>query len=1009
MLIGASMNSTTWRRNVGLLGLVLSSFTIAADPPLVATAPHLSPEDERRAFKLPPGFEAQLVAAEPDIQKPMNMAFDARGRLWVTCTVEYPYPAKDRPGRDCIKILDDFGPDGRARKITTFADGLNIPIGLLPYEDGAIVFSLPHIWRLRDTNGDGKADQREVLLSGFGQRDTHGLVNGLVRGMDGWIYACHGYANDSDVTAKDGSRIQMNSGHTFRFKPDGSRIEIVSRGQVNPFGQCIDSYGNHYTACCHSKPITQLMRGAVFSSFAKPHDGLGFGPDMISDYRGSTALCGLALYDADHFPAEYRGRMFLGDVVNNCINIFDLNRQGASFSARQWKEDFLKSSDPWFRPVDIKLGPDGALYIADFYNRIIGHYEVPLNHPGRDRTSGRIWRIVATDQKPRSPRADWTTAKTDELIDDLGHPNQIVRTTAMHELADRRPDASAALKELLKSRLASAGLAQIHALWVLERLGVLRNHEIVADIRVSHGGLRMTAMKILAERPALGREEWDEVCHYLVDGRDNWVRKCAAEVLGRHPSARSLQCLLQVRGAEEVLADPFLLHTVRIAIRDQIADTKIALPKATEQQRDFLCDAALGVPSERAAQWIADHLGDLASRQRPRMPEYLRHVARFAPRATLDSALQTLERYTAKNSDCGQLLLAFARGLQERGVHDIALGAWPIAMIGEHLGSTKAQDVLVGIDLVATLRLADGFEGLSRIAVERRQTDEARCASLAGLASLDPKKSVEMISQRLGDGGETAAVREKAASVLATMNSPAAHSALLSALATAPTKSANAIAAALAGQRAGAEAMLQTIAAGKASPRLLLDRSVRVKLDALKSKDIADRIAQLTEGLPPADAAIAELLRRRADGFANSKPEAAAGAKIYAQHCANCHQLGGKGTAIGPHLDGIGVRGLERLLEDTLDPHRNVDHSFRTTSLHMKAGQVLQGLVLREEGSVVILADNQGKEQRIEKSRIESREVSPLSPMPANWSDQIAEKDLFDLMAFLLTQRGKSN
>jgi putative heme-binding domain-containing protein len=989
--------------------LLVAGQTIAADPPLVATAPHLSPEDECRAFKLPPEFAAQLVAAEPDIQKPMNMAFDARGRLWVTCTIEYPYPVKDRPGRDCIKILDDFGPDGRAKKITTFADGLNIPIGLLPYDDGAIVFSIPHLWRLRDTNGDGKADQREVLLSGFGQRDTHGLVNGLVRGMDGWIYACHGYANDSDVTAKDGSRIVINSGHTFRFKPDGSRIEIVSRGQVNPFGQCIDSYGNHYTACCHSKPITQLLRGAVFESFAKPHDGLGFGPSMIADYRGSTALCGLALYEADHFPAEYRGRMFLGDVVNNCINIFDLNRQGASFSARQWKDDFLTSSDPWFRPVDIKLGPDGALYVADFYNRIIGHYEVPLNHPGRDRTSGRIWRVVVKNQTPKSPRADWTTAKTDELIADLAHANQTVRLTAMHELADRRRDASSALNDLLKSRITSARLAQTYALRALERLGGLRPGELMSALQSSHDGLQIAALKILAERPALTAEEWNAVCQCLVDGRDNQVRKVAAEVLGRHPSARSLGCLLQVRGVADVLNDPFLLHTIRIAIRDQIADPTVELPKANEQQRDFLCDAALGVPSERAAQCIADQLGELTSRQRSRLPEYFRHVAKHAPRPTLDSALKSLERFTGKNSDCGQFLLAFARGLQERGIRDLALGVWPMAMIGEHLHSSKAQDVLVGIDLVATLGLTDCFEELARIAVERQQSDAVRCASLAGLASLDAKKSVDLISQRLSDVGETAAVRDKAAGVLATMNVPAARDALLSALSTAPTKSANAIAAALASQRGGAEALLQTIAEGKASPRLLLERPVRVKLDALKSKDIADKIAQLTEGLPPADAAVAELLRRRADGFAKSKPDAFAGAKVFTQHCANCHQIRGQGTAIGPHLDGIGIRGLERLLEDTLDPNRNVDHSFRTTSLHMKAGQVLQGLVLREEGSVVILADNQGKEQRIEKSRIESREVSPLSPMPANWSDQIVEKDLFDLIAFLLTQRGKSN
>src|SRR5262249_4935531 len=161
----------------------------------------------------------------------------------------------------------------------------------------------------------------------------------------------------------DGSEVRMNSGNTFRVRPDGSHVEMVCRGQVNPFGQCLDPLGNLYTACCHSKPITQLLRGAAYSSFAKQHDGLDFCPHMGHEYPGSTALCGLTYYDADQYPGEYRGRMVLGDVVNNCINLFDIDRQGGTYTARQRKDDFLRSDDPWFRPVDIKLGPDGALYV----------------------------------------------------------------------------------------------------------------------------------------------------------------------------------------------------------------------------------------------------------------------------------------------------------------------------------------------------------------------------------------------------------------------------------------------------------------------------------------------------------------------------------------------------------------------------------------------------------------------------------------------------------------------
>src|SRR5947207_1105745 len=160
------------------------------EPPTVANTPKLSPADEKAKIHLPPGFELQLVAAEPDIHKPLNMAFDDRGRLWLTDTVEYPYPAPaGRPGRDRVMILDDLAPDGTARKITTFADGLNIPIGILPYKDGCIVHSIPNIWRLTDTDGDGKADKREVLYSSIGSRDTHGMTSSFTIGYDGWLYA----------------------------------------------------------------------------------------------------------------------------------------------------------------------------------------------------------------------------------------------------------------------------------------------------------------------------------------------------------------------------------------------------------------------------------------------------------------------------------------------------------------------------------------------------------------------------------------------------------------------------------------------------------------------------------------------------------------------------------------------------------------------------------------------------------------------------------------------------
>ena len=264
----------------------LLPFPAFASPP-VAPTEALSPEEELKKFRLPEGFAIELVAAEPEIQKPMNLAFDARGRLWVSHSIDYPFaPKEGAPHCDGLTVLSDFGPDGRARKAVRFADKLNIPIGVLPLGlgDEVIVWSIPNIWKLADTDGDGKADKREILYGPFDFVDTHGDQNSFRLGPDGWVYACHGFRNDSKIKLHGEGEVvlTMQSGNTYRFKPDGSAIEQVTWGQVNPFGMGFDTLGNQFSADCHSRPVTMLLRGASYESFGKPHDGLGYAPAMLS-------------------------------------------------------------------------------------------------------------------------------------------------------------------------------------------------------------------------------------------------------------------------------------------------------------------------------------------------------------------------------------------------------------------------------------------------------------------------------------------------------------------------------------------------------------------------------------------------------------------------------------------------------------------------------------------------------------------------------------------------------
>jgi putative heme-binding domain-containing protein len=997
------------------LPLLLNAAPPAAPPQANPYAEHiapteaLSPAQELKLLRVPPGFEVQLVAAEPAIHKPLNLNFDARGRLWVSETVEYPFAAPPGKGHDAVKVLEDIGADGRARKVNTFADGLNIPIGILPLRDGALSFSIPNVLRLRDTDGDGRADRREVLYSGYGFIDTHGMTNDFTRGFDGWVYACHGFANTSTVKAEDGGSITMNSGNTYRMKDDGSHIEQITWGQVNPFGLCFDPLGNLYSCDCHSQPVYQLLRGAYYPSFGKPDDGLGFGPEMTGNYTDSTAIAGIAYYAAEQFPEPYRGGLFIGDVVTHRVNLFRPEWHGSS----PWtaKQDFLLSDDPWFRPVDVKLGPDGALYVADFYNRIIGHYEVPLNHPGRDRRSGRIWRIVyrGPDGKgrPPAPPRDLTKEGVKELVQDLGNANLTVRFQAAEQLIERGGrDGIDRVRAVVG---ASANPYQVmHGLWVLERRHGLDDWTLEEAAHDRDAGVRVHAMRVLAERPALSPALQGLAGAALKDGNP-FVQRAAAEALGRHPSPANLRPLLDLRHAVPP-ADTHLLHVVRMALRDNLrpASAWDHLPVApwTEPDARAVADVAVGVPSAEAAAYLLAHLRRLPE-EGARLAHYVHHVARYgSPKA--EKALLVLAR-GLRPDDLGQqaaLCRAVEQGTQERGAPlGEAARAWAAELTGKLLASPKAEEVKRGIELAGSYKLTGLQPRVVKLLEDRAAAEEVRSAALWSVAGLGGPERDAVIGRVLTDASAPFKLRELAAYLLAGTNQPAALARLVEALPSAPAALQTVIAEAMIRSREGIDRLLEAIAAGKASPRLLQEPVVEPELSRKNIPGLMARVADLTRGLPPADQRMKDLLRARRTGYQAARADPALGAKVFEKSCATCHQLAGKGAKVGPQLDGIGTRGLDRLLEDVLDPNRNVDQAFRLTTLSLKSGQVVAGLLLREEGEVLVLADSQGKDVRVPKKSVEERTVSPLSPMPANFADQLPEREFYDLMAYLLKQQ----
>lgn len=1014
------------------LAAILTATIAPASPPVSPTEA-LSPEEERAKFRLPAGFTIDLVAAEPDIQKPMNMAFDARGRLWVTHSIEYPFAAKEgSPHRDGVTVLSDFGPDGRARRAVRFADDLNIPIGVLPLGSGdeAIVWSIPNIWKLADTDGDGRADTREVLYGPFDFVDTHGDQNAFRLGPDGWVYACHGFRNDSKVKVRGrgGVVMELNSGNTYRFRPDGSAIEPVTRGQVNPFGMDVDARGDAFTADCHSKPVTMLLRGGVYESFGKPHDGLGYAPAMTGHDHGSTGIAGVVAWDdAAAYPAEYQGNLFVGNVITNTVHRDRLQWRGSS----PWvdaPEDFLVCDDWWFRPVDLRLGPDGALYVADFYNCIIGHYEVDLLHPRRDRERGRVWRVrwqgnPEGDAGRSGHPVDLTALDTPALLARLADPNLTLRRLAHEQLLARAaadPDAARAIGDAaaaLAGVEAAPPQARALAVWLLMRLGRL---DAATAARLGESPVREVKVHLVRALDAL--PDWDaargDVVTRLLASPDPFVRRVAAEALGDHPSRATLSPLLAAL-READAADTQLVHALRIALRNHFraADGRRAVAPADVARWHFLpgdreriVDVLLAVPDADAA-WQAFLLARAGG---PLLERALAGVARLGSDEQIAEAVTLTLSRDASGDGAGAEKRAFAAffdGLGKAGKRlapGTTLADWGGKLAAGVLSARENRDAtetLVALKVAEQLPAAVAAADVAAVLADRSLPADVRAAAAVTLPAVDRAAASPLLAAVALDATEPAPLREAVFRRLGATDAEPDREALCEVVARAAPSLRQAAAWALASRPAGAERLLGLVAAGKTDATVLQYGPVSERLRASSIADLDTRLAELTRDLVPADEAIRQRIERVAADHGRGGASAEKGQELFRKVCVNCHRLGGEGAAVGPQLDGLGERGSERLLEDLLDPSRNVDEAFRTTIVTTKDGRALSGLKLRDDGGDLVLADSAGKELRVPAGDIEERSLSRLSPMPANVADLVGEENIPHLLAFLLEKR----
>ena len=1026
--------------------------------------------------------------------------------------------------------------------------------------------------------------KRKVLFGPFGVIDTHGDQNAFTRWIDGWIYANHGFSNDSHVKigGVGPDVLHMNSGNTYRFRPDGSTIEQYSWGQVNPFGLSFDPLGNLFSADCHSSAVTLLLREGYYQSFGKPHDGLGFAPEITHIDHGGTGIAGVTYSTSPQFPTEYRDVLFVGNVITNRVHCDRLKWTGSTPTVIK-VEDFLTSDDPWFRPVDIQPGPDGALYVADFYNCIIGHYEVPLTHPKRDRERGRIWRVVykgdsakQPEKKAVVPMPDLKSLDAKALFALLSNPNLTVRVLATNYLIDTFPKEGAAMSKSLLSRdlskepkgseqaVAEYGQA-CHAVWILSRTAGLEE-SVVRNLMGSQTPRNVQVHTVKALGETSKWKSWQfEVVREAFENRDAFVRRAAAEAISKHPAVENLSPLLNMLAKTDE-HDSELYHEIRIALRDQIrspeiADRLLTLKLPAEQRKKLVAFAATA-PTGPAALLIFDEAlhGRVGNEV---LIKALPEAARFVDKDRVDAMVENIQkRFPGNTVQQISLLRSLAEGLTQRGLpvtdrlHSsltelikTALAAgdtadWynvplPVPQTtaspwtpqiraygdgntttmmsslpnGERLGGTLRSPVFElpaklsfwmcghdgppnvpnrkqnyvrlvlenGTEVARTypprddiareyhwdlgaqagqrghVEVVDGItdiDGFAWIAVSRfepavitmpdhpigeagsgradllrlagqlklndlvSQVAEfakpananlvSRLAATDALVMLAPEQAIAPLAAILANSAMPISAREQAVQQLSRIDQPAARAALIANLKSAPEAVAVLIASGLGGNGESAKSLLKEIREGRASATLLREASVVDRLRASGVPDLDKQIAELTANLSPADDRINKLIAERRAGFLAGKYDPEAGKAVFAKSvCANCHQIGNVGKTLGPGLDGIGNRGLDRLLEDTLDPNRNVDLAFRVVMIETEEGQILSGFGLREDGQTLVFNDASGQQVRIPLSEVADKKQSALSPMPGNVIEQMPEKDYYALLAYLLSLNSK--
>jgi len=944
------------------------------------------PASELENFELLPGYEANLFAADPMLANPVHMVWDSRGRLWVACSWAYPQIKPGDVANDKIIILEDTDNDGVADKSTVFADGLYLPTGIELANGGCYVGQSPDVLFLKDTDGDDVADVRQLALTGFGIEDNHHSISAWRRGPGGWIYFQEGIFLHTQVETQHGVVRNFNGG-VYQYNPRTQELRMFCRGTGgNPWGHVFDRWGQSFMV---NNP--RIM-------YLTPGTGASNEPTRIPPLITTEKQCGGDIVTGTHLPDEIQGQLLTGRFKSRTVVRYEFIDDGAGFSANVL-EPLIQSKHPNFRPVDTKIGPDGAIYIADWYNSIINHAQHEFRDPRRDHSHGRIWRIIYKD-RPLVKKPKLVGIPLHKLVDHLQSPEAWTRHQARKELSERDPNQVLAAVESWVETLDTN--AEDYDYHLVEAMWACQNVE-----RVSEPILK----RVLSSKSGHARSAGARVIRYWQDRLSDPVGMVSQLAEDEFPRTR-MEAVLSAGYVPQAEAIPAALKALDYDrdrfINAAIPSTMKALeehwvPALEKEKLDFAKRSHREFAEQFVGIGLDKRLIALLSDPNP-APEEIATVKKQFVATPSTKLVRLVVNAVGKNGvQSDAVAIEILDGLRQIGQRTSMETLRSFATLIPALSHENSEVVAkVAASLGAWQVLAAGSELLDLLK-DRQRAPEVRRAAAIALGQL--KQTEYLNALKSLSRGSDVATRYHAVSGLVAGDIEEAKAMVGKVLTDSPGD-------------ADPVPLVTEFTKTRRGDTVLAGLLEEVNIHPEVKKSVSNyhrRTGQLPERLIELfndsgqeslslalmnedRESLARDVDRMGDPFRGElvfrRPELA---------CTSCHGIGSVGPTIGPNLVAVGTAAsTSYMIESILEPNASIAEHYENMLFTMTDNSVHMGVTAYEDESEVIILDSaSGEEVKLPAGNIRSKQGMP-SLMPAGLADQLKSRDEFlDLAKFL--------